>query len=425
MPDGNPEARSQITLVFCTVLHTFTHAYGAMLVPLYLLMTVDLRLSGVKYAALLVTIYGMVYMVCSYGAGMLADRFNRKNLLGWGLVMNALAIAGMGLTRRYEWLIVLSVIGGLAGTLFHPAANALVTAHFPKSPGMAIGLLGIGSGLGFFFGPQYAGWRAIHAGWHFASVANWQKPCIELGAIGIFFGLLFLLIARESPGSHAARPAPKPLGNHLRWATIGIAMTLGARDFSGVASISLVSIYLQKAQHMNAAMAGFIVGLMMLIGVVANPVAVWVSPGRLRLPMLAGVLMTAGVIISTIPFVSAMWLLPVLCGYQACQLGCYAMSDAAMLERVPAALRGRVVGLYLMIAGTAAATSPWIMGYWTDAFGARASQPLTYIGPFVLLGATMWFAVLAMPLIARLGPVQDAAIEPLAEILPRTMEPVM
>jgi MFS family permease len=218
---------------------------------------------------------------------------------------------------------------------------------------------------------------------------------------------------------------PKPLGDHLRWTTIGIALTLGARDFSGVASISLVSIYLQKAQHMNAAVAGFIVGLMMLIGVLANPVAVWVSPGRLRLPMLAGILLIAGVVISAIPFVSSAMLLPVLCGYQACQLGSYAMSDAAMLERVPAALRGRVVGLFLMIAGTAAATSPWIMGYWTDAFGARASQPLTYVGPFILLGATMWFAVLAMPLIGRLGPVQGGAIEPMAEILPRTMEPVM
>lgn len=425
MPEGQLAARSQVTLVLCTVLHTFTHAYGAMLVPLYLLMTTDLHLGGVKYATLIVTIYGVVYMGCSYGAGILADRLNRKDLLGWGLVLNAMAIAGMGLTRRYEWLVVLAVAAGLAGTFFHPAANALIPAHFPKSPGMAIGLLGIGSGLGFFIGPQYAGWRAIRATWHFASVANWQKPCIELGAVGIVFGLLFLLIAREAPGSHAARPAPKPLGGRLRWTTIAIALTLGARDFSGVASISLVGIYLLKAQHMNAAAAGFIVGLMMLIGVVANPMAVWISPGRLRLPMLAGVMMIAGVVISTIPFVSSMWLLPVLCGYQACQLGCYAMSDAAMLERVPASLRGRVVGLYLMIAGTAAASSPWIMGFWTDAFGARASQPPAYVGPFVLLGATMWFAVLSMPLIAKLGPVQDGAIEPMAEILPRTMEPVM
>ena len=70
------------------------------------------------------------------------------------------AIALMGLTRRYELLVLLGVLGGLFGTLFHPAANALIPAHYPKKLGIVIGLLGIGSGLGFFAGPQFAGWRA-------------------------------------------------------------------------------------------------------------------------------------------------------------------------------------------------------------------------------------------------------------------------
>jgi MFS transporter, ENTS family, enterobactin (siderophore) exporter len=425
MSDPSSGARSGVTLALCTLLHTFTHAYGAMLVPLYLLMRDDLHLAGVKYATLIVTIYGVVYSACSFGAGILADRFNRKDLLGWGLVLNAIAIALMGLTRRYDLLIVLAVAGGLAGTLFHPAANALIPAHFPKSPGMAIGLLGIGSGLGFFFGPQYAGWRAIHAQWHFASIANWQKPCIELGAIGLLCGLVFLILAREAPGSHVKRPAPQPLGRRLRWTTAAIAMTLGARDFSGVASVSLVSIYLQKAQHLNAAAAGFIVGAMMLIGVVANPLAVWISPGRLRLPMLAGILIVAGAIVCTIPWAPARWILPILCGYQACQLGSYAMSDAAMLERVPAALRGRVVGLFLSLAGTAASMSPWVMGFWIDTFGPRASDPMAYVGPFALLGGTMWFATLSTPLIAKLGTAHRGEIEAVSEIMPRMVEPVM
>lgn len=425
MSDPSSGARSGVTLALCTLLHTFTHAYGAMLVPLYLLMRDDLRLPGVKYATLVVTVYGVVYSACSYGAGMLADRFDRKALLGWGLVLNAIAIALTGLTRRYDLLIVLAVAGGLAGTLFHPAANALIPAHFPKSPGMAIGLLGIGSGLGFFFGPQYAGWRAIHAAWHFASVANWQKPCIELGAVGVLFGLMFLALAREAPGSHIKRAAPQPLGRKLRWTTIAIAMTLGARDFSGVASISLVSIYLQKAQHLNAAAAGFVVGAMMLIGVVANPLAVWISPGRLRLPMLAGILVVAGAIVCTIPWTPARWVLPVLCAYQACQLGSYAMSDAAMLERVPAAQRGRVVGLFLSLAGTAASMSPWVMGFWTDTFGPRSSDSMAYVGPFVLLGASMWFATLAVPLIAKLGTAHVGEVKPVSEIMPRMVEPVM
>jgi hypothetical protein len=290
---------------------------------------------------------------------------------------------------------------------------------------MAIGFLGIGSGLGFFLGPQYAGWRAVHASWHFASIAGWQKPCVELGVIGMLFGLAFLAVARESPGEHHTRPQPRPLSSRLRWNVVAIALTLGCRDFAGVASVTLASIYLLSAQGRNAQAAGFIVGAMMLIGVLVNPLAVWLSPGRRRLPMLVGALLIAGMIICTIPWFSRDSVLAVLCCFQACHLGSYAMSDAAMLERVAPALRGRVVGLFLSVAGTAASLSPWIMGYWTDSFYPRGNQPSAYFPPFILLGALMWIATLSTPLIARLGEAQEGTIEPSDEIMPATMEVVV
>src|SRR5437764_1290537 len=149
--------RSRLTLVLSTILHAFTHAYGAMLVPLYLLMVADLNLGGVKAASLVVTVYGLVYNLGSYGAGVLADRYDRRVLLGVGLVGNAAAILAMGLTRRYEVVLGLGVAAGLAGTLFHPAANALIPAHYPKHAGLAIGLVGAGSGTGLLPGPQ-SGW---------------------------------------------------------------------------------------------------------------------------------------------------------------------------------------------------------------------------------------------------------------------------
>src|SRR5262249_9156710 len=149
------------------------------------LMKDDLSRSGVKSIALIVTIYGMVYCLFSYPAGILADRFNRKTLLAIGLFGNSLAILAMGLTRHYEALVALGIIAGLFGTLFHPTANALIPAHFPRNPGMAIGLMGIGSGLGFFLGPQYSGWRAAAVPSIWSGRAAWQIPCIELGLLGL------------------------------------------------------------------------------------------------------------------------------------------------------------------------------------------------------------------------------------------------
>ena len=194
MTSTSPSLRNHLTLALCTLLHAFTHAYGTLLVPLYLLITADLKLGAVWKASLIVTIYGVINFLLSYPAGVLADRMNRKALLGIGLLGNACAITLIGLTRQYEMLIVLAVLAGLFATLFHPAANALATAHYPKSPGMAIGVLGMGSGLGFFAGPQYAGWRA--------QIAGWQRPCIEMGIFGIVCGIIFLLVAKEVTSKH-------------------------------------------------------------------------------------------------------------------------------------------------------------------------------------------------------------------------------
>src|SRR5665213_2475972 len=94
------------TLVLSTLLHAFTHAFGAMLVPLYLLIWHDLKLPGVQSATLIVTVYGMVYAILSYPAGVLADRISRKTMLGAGLLLNAVVIVLMGLTRSYEMLLV-------------------------------------------------------------------------------------------------------------------------------------------------------------------------------------------------------------------------------------------------------------------------------------------------------------------------------
>lgn len=334
-----PRLRSHVTLAMTTVLHAFTHAYGTLLVPLYLLIVADLHLKGVSAAGFIVTLSGLVYCLGSYAAGALADRLDRKWLLGVGLLGHALAMTAMGFTRSYEVLIVLGVMAGCFGTLFHPCANALVPAHYPKNPGLAIGVLGAGSGMGFFVGPQFAGWRAEAATWHLGLVANWQRPCIELGLVGVLFAVAYLMFAKEVR-RRADRPLkatlpprmsteelvfeyePAPPKVHLppplRWRIAGIAAVLGCRDFAGVASMTLASIYLQKAHGYSAKQAGFTIGAMMLISILINPLAVYLTPGQRRLPSLSAVLVAGGVFLCLVPFFPAAFILPLMCLFQTC-----------------------------------------------------------------------------------------------------------
>jgi len=208
-------------------------------------------------------------------------------------------------------------------------------------------------------------------------------------------------IVTEFRGDDA--PIHPPLGTALRNRVIAIAAVLGCRDFAGVASFSLVSLYLQKAHNYDPKHAGFVVGAMMLLSVLANPMAVYISPRNRRLPALVVCLVVGGLVFMTVPFFDVRWALPILAFFQIFQLGSYAVSDAAILERIDAAHRGRVIGLFLTLAGTFASLSPWVIGFWTDLLGPRSHEQVGYVGPFVTLGVMMVVAAGAVPIIARLG----------------------
>jgi len=80
------------------------------------------------------------------------------------------------------------------------------------------------------------------------------------------------------------------------------------------------------------------------------------------------------------------------------------------VELVRAAVRGRVIGLFLTVAGTLGASSPWIMGLWTDAMGSAAAEQGAYVLPFSVLGVTMILSSLSLPLLAKLGTIQQSGV---------------
>jgi hypothetical protein len=283
---------------------------------------------------------------------------------------------------------------------------------------MAIGILGIGSGLGFFFGPQIAGWRATTASWKLWDVAQWQKPCVEMAVAGMIVGIIFLFLGTDTTGAPARHRSAK-MDPALNRRIAAMACVLMFRDFAGVAGLSLAAIYVREVFNLKVEQAGLFVGFMMLPSVVFNPLAVYLTPKGRRLPGLMLVLIAGGLIAATTPLWPLRGAMIILCAFQTMQLASYAVSDAAMLERISAEFRGRVVGLFLQIAGTFGALGPWVMGAWIDHLNNSHAKS-NYFGPFGLIGACMILAAASPRLIARLGPVLTA-VKPMEEISPQTM----
>src|SRR5580765_2999402 len=148
------------TLWLTGALHASTHVYQVALMPLSLLIQRDLTLTSVSEAALLVTVMIAGYFLPAYPLGVAADRLSRKKLLGWGLFINAVGFVLLSLAPSYSFALFAVMLVGVGGSFFHPSATAMIARLFPLRTGKALGLIGIGASVGFFFGPIYAGWRA-------------------------------------------------------------------------------------------------------------------------------------------------------------------------------------------------------------------------------------------------------------------------
>ncbi len=375
------------TLWLLGVLHAFTHVYHVALLPLYLPMQRDLKLSSLEQATLPMTVMMLVYYGLSYPLGVLADRVSRKKLLGWGLFINALGFVGLALAPNYATALASVVVAAIGGSCFHPAATALAARLYPEATGRALGLIGIGAGAGFFVGPIYAGWRATQTN-------DWRTPVLELGVLGILAAGAFAYLADDSGAAGCKSPARvKPpvalfptAALWLLFLTAAVAFSL--RDFAGHSMGSLGSLFLQKAHGFTVKEAGAALSVLFLMGVISNPLFGHLSD-RARTRWTAGVMIAAAALIAAFPHLPRGGLMVALAVYGFFFMGCYPMVEAALMEAVPDAVRGRVFGLFITVGGILGNVAHWFAGRWVEHLGAASAEPARYHNFFLLLAALL------------------------------------
>ena len=382
------------TLWLIGVLHAFTHVYHVALLPLYLPMQRDMELPSIEQATVLLTALMLVYYGLSYPLGVLADRMSRKKLLGWGLFLNALGFVGLALAPNYPMALASVVLAGVGGSCFHPAATALVARLYPEATGRALGLIGIGAGAGFFVGPIYAGWRATQTG-------EWRAPVMELGVAGLVAAAAFAGLAQEESAGDQPSSAGAQTGGSNRGQSPALfptsalwllffaaAVAFALRDFAGHSMGSLGSLFLQKAQGFTVKEAGAALSVIFLMGIISNPLFGHLSDrGRTR--WTAGVMLAAAVVIAAFPHFPRGWLTGALLVYGFFFMGCYPMVEAALMESVPDAVRGRVFGLFITVGGILGNLAHWLAGRWVERLGAAAGDPGRYHGIYLLLAALL------------------------------------
>ena len=383
------------TLGLIALLHGFTHLYTVALLPLYLPLQQEFKLASLGQATFLVTAMMIACLGPSYGLGVLADRLNRKWLLTVGLAINGLGFVGLSCARSYGWALVWVLVAGLGGSFFHPAANSMVSHLFPDCKGRALGLVGIGASLGFFFGSIYSGWRAQQAGW--------RTPVLELGLAGLVVAAVFAWLADDDPvasNPHRQAAGAPRLFDSMQMAALflGVCGVLSLRDFAGASMSSLGSLFLQRAHQFDLAQTGLALSGIFLASAISNPLFGRLSD-RARHRCIAGLILVSGLIVAVFPRLPRSSLLPALLVYGFFFMASYPVVEAALMDAVPAGVRGRLTGLFITVGGLLGNTAHWLAGRWVEWLGEASYQPRGFYGTYLMLAMLMLGSLASLPLL--------------------------
>ena len=274
---GERGRRSRPYLVLAALVLLYVNNQWARMLPSYLvsfdeagragrsgreLMNVALGISPAQYGLLVSYGFTLLYVACSFPAGVACDVLPRKIVLltaatGWSLATAASAAA-----RNYAQLLSARVMLGITQAFSGPAAHTLISATFPPHRRATANAI---YSSGIYLGGALASLSVV-----LSRTLGWRATGFLVAASVIPPALLLMVALRESrqsasPRDVAALPtaqAESPWASiksvlrvkSVRWLLLGT----GTRLFAGFAIGAWSAPYYRSAFPSNAAQYSFI-----------------------------------------------------------------------------------------------------------------------------------------------------------------------
>jgi EmrB/QacA subfamily drug resistance transporter len=162
--------------------------------------------------------YALLLASLLLGGGSLGDRYGRKKIFIYGVLLFAAASAGCGFSDSISLLVLARGVQGVGAALLVPGSLAIISASFPASErGRAIGTWSGFTAITATIGPVLGGWLVDHASWRWVFFINLPLAVIVIG--------ITLL--------HVPESRDEAMPNKLDWAGALLATVgLGAITFS-------------------------------------------------------------------------------------------------------------------------------------------------------------------------------------------------
>lgn len=352
----------------------------------------ELRLSDAELgliASSLVWTYGLLVPL----AGFAGDRFSRKKIIGFSLLLWSGATMATGLCSTLVQFILLRGITTGGGEAFYaPSANALLSQHHQKTRSLALSIHQTAVYAGIILSGLIAGRIAETYGWRYAF--------FSFGLFGVVLGgIIFLRLQRETV-SNATRAVSERVSSvtkevFKKGTVVLLTAAFACMVFVNVAYLTWMPTLLVEKFRYSLSDAGFHSMLyhhlgaflgVLVGGIVADRLRTRISGSRLLVQAL-GLLLGA-------PFIYLMANSSTTSGtYVALFLfgvfrGVYDSNIfASLYEVVRPVIRSTSSGLMLMFAFLVGAFSPYLLGVLKPVLGF--SSALGWLWIFYIAGGSM------------------------------------
>jgi len=193
----------------------------ALLVPVALLNYLDRQmLAAMKFSVMgdipdigteanwgkILAFFKWTYAICSPIGGYLADRFSRRHVIAWSLVVWSAVTWATGHVQTYDQLLLTRALMGISEAIYIPAALALVSEyHLGPTRSRAVGFHQMGIYAGVIVG-GFSGYAADHPS------LGWRWMFDFCGIVGVLYAVPLFLLLRNPPvaAGQAAEPRTSP-----------------------------------------------------------------------------------------------------------------------------------------------------------------------------------------------------------------------
>lgn len=322
-----------------------------------------------------------VYALVGLPIGVLADRWSRKKLLAWGVLIWTALTASTGLAGSF-WVLLFTRGGvGVGEASCAPTATSWLGDLFSaskRSRVMALFMLGVpvGGALGYFF----SGRLAQTYGWRMAMVVAAIPALLLVPAV-----LMLPEPARGASDAHLLPQQRSSLLNLLRIPTFRWIIASGALlNFNAYAFATFLPAFFSRVHGLTLAKSGYATGAAYLCGgLLGGAVAGYLGDavvqrrkdGRLRwAAALALIGVPIGCVGILLPAGSPEFAMVALALTYAALSSYYGLVYSSIHDIIPPSQRASAMAIYFLAMYLCGASyGPWLLGKFSDLLAHRAA----------------------------------------------------